>query len=71
LPFLIPWSPYEGLSRYQTEEAMSPQRIVSSTSKHEISSFFSNFMGNFSLLDPDPKPANHQNHCRSTTEKKP
>jgi hypothetical protein len=31
-----------------TGEAFSPQNRTSSTSKHEISSLFSNFVGNFS-----------------------
>jgi hypothetical protein len=37
-----------------TEEASSPQKRTSSTSKHEISKYFSTFMGHFCLLDPEP-----------------
>ncbi len=39
------------------EEAFSPQKRPSSTSKYEISLFFSIFVGHFCLLDPDPDPA--------------
>ncbi len=37
-----------------TEEAFIPQKKTSSTSKHEISLFFSIFVGHFALLDPNP-----------------
>jgi hypothetical protein len=37
-----------------TEEAFSPQRRTSSTSKHEISKLFLLFGVTFALLDPDP-----------------
>ncbi len=36
-----------------TEEAFSPQKRTSSTSKHEISKFFLLFWAIFPLLDPD------------------
>jgi hypothetical protein len=38
------------------EEAFSPQKRTSSTSKHEISTFFLLLRVIFALLDPDPDP---------------
>jgi hypothetical protein len=40
--------------RQITEEAFSPQKRTSSTSKHEISKIFLLLWVIFSLLDPDP-----------------
>ncbi len=39
-----------------TEEALSPQKRTSSTSKHEILYFFLFLWVIFALLDPDPDP---------------
>jgi hypothetical protein len=46
-------------SVYVIGEAFSHQKRTSSTSKHEISSLF-HFVGHFSLLDPDPDPADQK-----------
>ncbi len=45
-----------------TGEALNPQKRTSSTSKHEISSFFKFLWITFALLDPDPAD---QNQCVS------
>jgi hypothetical protein len=49
-----------------TGKAFSPQKRTSSTSKLEISLLFSFFVVIFTLLDPDPDPAD-QNQCGSET----
>jgi hypothetical protein len=46
-----------------TEEAFSPQKRTSSSSKHEISELFLIFWVIFSLLGPVSDPAD-QNQCR-------
>jgi hypothetical protein len=46
-----------------TGEAFSPQKRTSNTSKVEISSLFSIFVGNFALLDPYPA-----DQCGSVSE---
>jgi hypothetical protein len=38
-----------------TEDAFSPQKRTSSTSKNEFYQLFSMFVGRFFLLDPDPR----------------
>jgi hypothetical protein len=50
-----------------TEEAFSPQKRSSSTSRHENSLLFPIFVGNFALTDPDPATQINANPRGSTT----
>ncbi len=54
-----------------TVEAFSPEKRASSIHNMTFLHFFIFLWVIFALLDPDPDPANHQNHCGSTTEENP